>query len=103
MARRLAPAALLGAVLAVVLAFVTQQLANVGGVPCDVYCGPGAQALPLGWMIMTAAVWLTALVLSVASLVATRARSGVAWGAVAVSAVLPLALAFLATHPASGS
>jgi len=103
MARRLAPPALLGAVLAVVLAFVTQQLANVGGVRCDVYCGPGAQALPLGWMIATAAVWLVALVISVVSLISSRARSGAAWAAIAVSAVLPLALAFLATHPASGS
>jgi hypothetical protein len=54
-------------------------------------------------MVATASIWLAALGLSVASLIAARARSGAAWAAIAVSAVLPLAVAFLATHHASGS
>ena len=103
MARRLSAVALIGAVLALVLAFVTEQIANLGGVQCELYCGPGAQALPFGWMVATATVWLGAFGLSAASLIAARGRSGAAWAAIAVSAVLPLAVAYLATHPASGS
>ena len=103
MSGRLSVAAVLGAVVALVLAFVTEQVANLGGVNCQVYCGPGPQGLPLGWMIATAIVWLAALLLSVAGLIASRGRSGAALLGIALSAVLPLAVAFLATHPATGS
>lgn len=103
MSRRLSVGALLVALVALALAFVTEQVANLGGVRCAVYCGPGPQALPFGWMVATAIVWLTALLLSVAAAIASRARSGSAWLGIALSAVLPLVVAFLATHAASGS
>src|SRR3954464_7648327 len=88
--RGVSVAAVLGAVLALVLAFVTEEVANVGGVRCEVYCGPGSQVLPFGWMVATAIVWAVALLLSLAALAMSRARSGGAWAGVALSAVLPL-------------
>ena len=87
--KALSAAAVFGALVALVLAFVTEQV--------------GGQGLPFGWMVATAIVWLVGLVLSVAALIASRARSGAAWLGIALSAVLPLAVAYLATHPASGS
>ena len=89
--------------LAVVLGFVTEQVASLGGVRCEVYCGPGAQVLPFGWMVATAAVWLVGLTFAVVRLIGSRALSGAAWVGTAISLVLPLAVAYLATHPASGS
>lgn len=103
MSGRLSAGGVLGALIALTLAFVTEQVANLGGVRCEVYCGPGAQVLPFGWMLATAIVWLVGLLLSVTGLIASRARSGAAWLGIALSAVLPLAVAYLATHPASGS
>ena len=103
MSRWLSAGGVLAALVAIALAFVTEQVANLGGVRCEVYCGPGAQVLPFGWMVATAIVWLVALLLSVAGLIASRARSGAAWLAIALSAILPVAVAYLATHPASGS
>ncbi len=103
MTPRLSVGAVLAALVALTLAFVTVQLANLGGVRCQVYCGPGAQVLPFGWMVATAVVWLAALLLSVVGLIASRARSRAAWLGIALSAVLPLTVAFLASHPASGS
>src|SRR5438132_702334 len=97
--RRVSAAAVLGAVLALVLAFVTEQVANLGGVRCQVYCGPGSQVLPFGWMVATAIVWSAAFLLSVVGLVMSRARSAVAWASVALSAALPLVVAVLVTHP----
>lgn len=94
---------MLGALIAIVLGFVTEQVANLGGVHCEVYCGPGAQTLPFGWMVATSIVWLVGLLLAVTGLIASRGRSGPAWVGIALSAVLPVAVAFLATHPASGS
>jgi len=46
--RRLSAAAVLGAILALVLAFVTQQAGSLGE----------------GWMVATAIVWIAALALS---------------------------------------
>ena len=74
--RGVSTAALISSLLAIGLAFVTEQVPSLGGVRCEVSCGPGSQALPFGWMVATALVWLVGLALSVA---------------------------FLATHPASGS
>jgi hypothetical protein len=54
-------------------------------------------------MVATGTVWLIGLAASVAALVGSRARSGAGWLALALSAVLPLAVLYLATHPASGS
>jgi uncharacterized membrane protein YhaH (DUF805 family) len=102
MSRRLSAASVLAAVVALVLAFITEHVANVGGVRCQVYCGPGVQTLPFGWMVATAAVWLVALFLSAAGLIASRARSTGAWLGIAVSTILPLLVAFLATQTASG-
>jgi len=77
--------AVAGSLLAVLLGFVTQQ---VGG---------------LGWMVATGAVWLLGLGFSVAGLVGSRGRSAPAWLGIAISMVLPLAVAYLVSHPASGS
>jgi hypothetical protein len=96
-------AGVVGSVLALVLAFVTQQVANLGGVQCQVYCGPGPRGLPFGWMVATAVVWLAALLLSVTGLVMSRARSEAGWAGIALSAVLPLVVAVLVTHPVAGS
>jgi hypothetical protein len=103
MSRGWSAAAVSVPLVAILLGFVTEQVANLGGVQCDVWCGPGPQALPFGWMIATGACWLLGLCLCVAGLVTSHARSGAAWLGVAVSTVLPLAVVYLATHPASGS
>jgi hypothetical protein len=53
--------------------------------------------------IATGTVWLVGVVASVAAVIFSRARSGAAWLGLALSAVLPLAVLYLAMHPAGGS
>ena len=102
MSRAVPVASAVIALFAIVSGFVTEQVANLGGVRCQVYCGPGAQTLPFGWMVATAILWLTGLAFAVVGLARSRARSGGAWLGVALSCVLPLIFAYLATHPAAG-
>jgi hypothetical protein len=96
-------AGLVGSMLGIILAFVTEQVAILGSARCEVYCGPGSQVLPFGWMVATAAFWLVGLGLSVRGLIDSRARSIAAWLGTGVSLVLPLAVVYLTLHPASGS
>jgi hypothetical protein len=75
------------------LAALFALLRALGTSACDIYCGPPATWIGALILIpVTLLLWLSGLILAIVVLGATRARSRLGWGALALSLVVPVAV-----------
>ena len=68
-------------------------LGELGKSSCDIYCGP--PGILVGSLILvpiTFVLWLAGLVLAAVAVLVSRAQSWLAWSALGLSLVIPLAL-----------